>query len=61
MTRFNRNKEAETKKLIKSLISKHEKTPDSCDDSQGVQEALLIDDDDSPVTSPIILPPEFFN
>ena len=26
-----------------------------------IQKVLLIEDDDSPVTSPVILPPEFFN
>ena len=59
--RERKKEEAKTKKLIKSLISKHEKTPESWDDNQDVQEVLLIEDDDSPVPSPVILPPEFYN
>ena len=56
-----KRKRQKQKKLIKSLISKHEKTPEPCDDSQDVQEVLLIEDNDSPMPSPVILPPEFFN
>ena len=56
-----KRKRQKQKKLIKSLISKHEKTPESWDDSQDVQEVPLIEDDDSPVPSPVILPPEFLN
>ena len=56
-----KKKRQKQKRLIKSLISMHEKTPESNDDSQDVQEVLLIEDDDSPVPSPVILPSEFFN
>ena len=56
-----KKKRQKQKRLINSLISKHEKTPESNDDSQDVQEVLLIEDDDSPVPSPVILPPDFFN
>ena len=56
-----KRKRQKQKKLIKSLIPKHEKTPEPCDDSQDIQEVLLIEDDGkSPVPSPVILPPEFF-
>ena len=56
-----KKKRQKQKKLIKSLISKHETTPESYDDSHDVQEVLLIEDDDSPVTNPVILPPELLN
>ena len=55
-----KKKRQKQKRLIKSLISKHEKTPESNDDSQHVQ-VLLIEDDDSLVPNPVILPPEFLN
>ena len=56
-----KRKRQKQKKLIKSLIPKHEKTPEPCDDSQDIQEVLLIEDNgNSPMQSPVILPPEFF-
>ena len=49
---------------LKRKVKKHKKRQ-SRDNSEptedDVQEVLLIEDDDSPVPSPVILPPEFLN
>ena len=45
-------------------VKKHRKRQSMDKDEpteDDIQEVLLIKDDDSPVTSPVILPPEFFN
>ena len=49
---------------LKRKVKKHKKRQSMDKDKPievDIQEVLLIEDDDSPVTSPVILPPEVFN